>query len=294
MRKAIIDLGTNTFNLLIGELSGKDLHIVHSEKIPVMLGMGGINEGRIAEDAFARAMNALKVFKEKSDLFDVSSIKGIATSAVRSAANGYELVERSFKEIGIEIIVIDGLAEADLIRKGVALSMSISKPSVIMDIGGGSTEFIHLDSDKVIGMESLNIGVSRIYQMLGKPENFNTDSINKIIEFLEIQSKGKLDYQADVLIGASGTFETFYEMIGSKRFVSEGSAIKLDLIKLDEVIDWSIKSSLDARNEHPWIVEMRKRMLPIGAIKVRWIMEKLNVKEVWISPYSLKEGAFVS
>lgn len=294
MRKAIIDLGTNTFNLLIGELDGDDLTILHSEKIPVMLGMGGINEGRIADDAFERAMSALSIFKKKADSFDVESIKGVATSAVRSAANGHELVSRSLNEIGIEIVVIDGLAEADLIRKGVSLTMPISKPSVIMDIGGGSTEFIHLDHSQVIDMESLNIGVSRIYQMLGKPENFSEACIKKIIDFLEIQSTGKFGYEADVLIGASGTFETFYEMLSEEHFVSNGKAIQLDSEKLDEVINWSITASLDERNAHPWIVEMRKRMLPIGAVKVKWIMEKLNVKEVWISPYSLKEGAFVS
>lgn len=294
MRKAIIDLGTNTFNLLIGELSAGQLTIIHSEKIPVMLGMGGINEGKIAQDAFQRAMEALRIFKAKADEYEVASIKGIATSAVRSAANGYELVESAKKEIGLDINVIDGLAEAELIRRGVSLTMDITRPSVIMDIGGGSTEFIHLDHREVIDVASLNIGVSRIYQMLGKPDNYSAEDIFKIQEFIDIQSTGKFNYEAEVLIGASGTFETFYEMIACKDFVSQGEAIQLDRAKLDEVIEWSITASLDERNDHPWIVEMRKRMLPIGAVKIKWILEKLKIKEVWLSPYSLKEGAFIS
>ena len=294
MRKAIIDLGTNTFNLLIGDISEAGLDIVHSQKIPVMLGMGGINEGRIAPDAYQRAMDALTVFKLEALSFKVDLIKGIATSAVRGASNGQQLVDEVFTTLGFQIDIVDGKREAELIFKGVQLTKDIHEDAVIMDIGGGSTEFIHVSSSSVLEMTSLNIGVSRIYQNLNKPENYTAEEKSSILAFLEKEASTELNYNSNVLIGASGTFETFYEMIYEKNFVSDGKAVQLDWDKFIEVLNWSVHASLEDRNDHPWIVEMRKRMLPIGALKVKWIIERLGIREVWLSPYSLKEGAFIS
>src|SRR5690606_9906849 len=92
IRKAVIDLGTNTFNLLIAEIGGNQLNYIYSEKVPVLLGMGGINEGFIAEDAMERAKLALTQFKLKCEEKNVELIQGIGTSALRGAKNANELV----------------------------------------------------------------------------------------------------------------------------------------------------------------------------------------------------------
>jgi exopolyphosphatase/guanosine-5'-triphosphate,3'-diphosphate pyrophosphatase len=294
MRKAIIDLGTNTFNLLIGELIDDELKIIHSEKIPVMLGMGGINEGKIAPDAYQRGLAALTAFKQKAQTFEVDHIKGIATSAVRSATNGKEFIAQTKSDTGIDIVLVDGMAEAELIYKGVSLTTDIDDDVVIMDIGGGSTEFIHVVKGEIAHIDSLNIGVSRLFQMLDKPEDYSELDFDRVLDFIEDQSEGHFNYKCKRLIGASGTFETFYEMINQKKYVCEGKAMELNWGELQDTLDWSMEANFSDRQKHPWIIDMRKGMLPIGAFKVKWIIQKLGIEEAWLSPYSLKEGAFIS
>lgn len=294
MRKAVVDLGTNTFNLLIGELTGDGLKIIFSTKIPVMLGMGGINEGKISADAYLRALDAMEEFKFIAQNHDTTDIRGIATSAVRSATNGQDLVDEVYEKLGIPIQVISGPEEADLICKGVKLTKEIDDSTVIMDIGGGSTEFIYLMPNGNQKLVSLNIGVSRVFQKLGKPKDFKESDLSYMSQFFDEEAKDSFDFSANVLVGASGTFETFWEMINKRRFESDGKSHLLPWEEFNHLLDWAIHSTYDERHNHPWIVDMRKGMLPIGALKIKWIIEKLGVKEVWLSPYSLKEGAFVS
>ena len=100
MRKAVIDLGTNTFNLLIAEVDGNRFNTIISTKIGVALGMGGILEHRISPEAFDRGMSALKEFKELCDEHEVKTIIAIGTSALRDASNGQEFRSRALDEIG--------------------------------------------------------------------------------------------------------------------------------------------------------------------------------------------------
>lgn len=291
MIKAVIDLGTNTFNLLIADSSIKEFKTLHVGKDAVMLGMGGINEGRIAEDAMKRAITTLRRFKTKCDEFSAEKIIAIGTSALRSAENASVLIEKVKKELGIEIQIIDGEQEARFIYQGTKFGYDFSVPSVIMDIGGGSTEYIAATTEGIERLTSLNIGVSRVFQFLGKPKQFDSNSQSKVISFFE---KNEDDFfrktNMETLVGASGSFETFYEMMYKEKFVGN-RADKLELNALQDVLSWTINSTLEERLENEWIVPIRKEMLPIAALKIRWTIEKLGIKSVYVSPFSLKEGA---
>jgi len=185
MRKAVIDLGTNTFNLLIGEINNDRLVVIWCEKEPVLLGMGGINEGRIAPDAYVRAMSTLMRFKEKCELYEVTQLLGFGTSALREASNGMQLISEAKERFGISIEIISGDEEAELIYEGVKWLYDFSDPAIIMDIGGGSTEFIIASADGVKNSASFNIGVSRIYQNLGNVEEYTSQNFETIHNYLE-------------------------------------------------------------------------------------------------------------
>lgn len=298
MKKAIIDLGTNTFNLLIGTLDESGLNVAFACKEPVLLGMGGINQGVIAPDAMQRALETLKRYKDICDHHRVSSILGIGTSAMRACANGNELVEAAKAKFGIEIRIISGDEEAHYIYEGVSILHTFDQPGLIMDIGGGSTEFIHANDSGILDSRSFEIGVSRVYQMLGNPELFTSEIQSKMNQFFEAETNGFFDaLKCNLLIGASGSFETFYEMIHSAPFPNEdldkNQMVDLPLSALREVIDWSLQSTLEERMANDWIVPLRKKMLPIAAYAILWVLQKTEVNEVIISPYSLKEGAFL-
>lgn len=293
MRKAVIDLGTNTFNLLIGEIKNGKLSVLHTEKEAVLLGMGGINEGCISPEAIKRAFDTLNRFKERAKEYQVSSIKGFGTSAIRAASNGRQFVDDVRRNLGIEIGIISGEGEAKLIYQGVKLTHTLTENTIIMDIGGGSTEFVLANKDGFQQMSSLDIGVSRVFQKLDQPENYSVAQINSILSFFNEKKDAFFNkVKANVLIGASGSFETFYEMIYNQKIDSE-IASKIELSKLLETLNWVISSTLDERMNNKWIVPLRKRMLPIAALKVKWTIEELGIKDVFVSPYSLKEGAFI-
>ena len=295
MIRAVIDLGTNTFNLAIAQVSQQKLMLVHSEKEGVALGMGGINDSYITEDAIQRALSCLSRFVGVCDAYKVSGIKAIGTSAIRDAQNSNDFVNRVFLATGISIEVIDGPTEAAYIYKGIAFSYTFYTPGLIMDIGGGSTELILADNLGIKKLISLDIGVSRIYQSYSFQDPLSKKDIVNIEDFLNQRDQNFFsNIKVESFIGASGSFETFYELIHEKEFPSPYESFEVNLNDFLEVLDRVISSSLKERNENPHIIEIRKKMAPIAAVKVRWVLSKINPKRIVVSPCSLKEGVLLS
>jgi exopolyphosphatase/guanosine-5'-triphosphate,3'-diphosphate pyrophosphatase len=294
--KALIDLGTNTFNLMIADIAlDGQIRIQHSEKEGVALGMGGIHEKRITADAIERAVACLGRYVFTCHERGVTDIRAIGTSAIRDAENRSELINRVQEELGLHIEVISGIAEAQLIYRGVHQTMDFEESGVIMDIGGGSTEFILADEDGVIDMDSFNVGVSRIYELFQFSDPMSTEDILSLENYLESACGTFLrSLNSHTLIGASGSFETFFELMHERAFTSEGRAHEVQYEHFMEMLERTISSSQSERDENPHIIAIRKRMAPLAAIKTRWVMRQLKAKRIFISPYSLKEGAMMS
>lgn len=292
MKTAVVDLGSNTFNLLIANVLENSFEVLHSEKEGVSIGMGGINKRIIAPEAFQRGVDCLKRFKEKCDEFGVEKINAFGTSAIRDAENASDFITAVQNETSILIRVITGDIEAELIYKGITWSYDFQLPAMIMDIGGGSTEFIFADKNGIIEKVSLDIGILRIFQFFTFSDPLSKEDIQKVKEWLDEKSgnffKGK---KQEVLIGASGTFETFYEMIYQKEYTEKIRAEEVSLESLLKVTKDILNSTEKERDTNEMIIPIRKKMAPIAAIKVQWIIEKLGIKRVFISPCSLKEGA---
>ncbi|MBK8339549.1 MAG: hypothetical protein IPK99_05875 [Flavobacteriales bacterium] len=144
VRVAVLDLGTNTFNLLVAERDTDGaLRVLHSEEIPVFLGKGGIEKGVIAEDAFARGLEALAKHMATARSLGADHIEGIGTSALRNATNTGKFVRAAHDRSGVRIRVITGDEEAELILEGARQALHFgNRPVLVMDIGGGSIEFI--------------------------------------------------------------------------------------------------------------------------------------------------------
>ena len=292
MRTAVIDLGTNTVNLLIADLNTNTFTIIHSEKVGVSLGMGGINKNIISTDAFERGLVALRHFNFVCIHYRVDVINAFGTSALRGASNSIDFINQIKEELGIQVTIISGEKEADLIYKGVLWSYDFAVPGVIMDIGGGSTEFIFASKDGVSDLVSLNIGVSRMYQELNLSDPLTELDVQMIYDWLEIKANGFFEGKSqDLLIGASGSFETFYELIYNQPFPDKLKCIEVPMNELNSIIDWIINSTLEERNKNEFIIPIRKKMAPIAAVKTKWVIEKLGIKRTIISRCSLKEGA---
>lgn len=292
MRKAVIDLGTNTFNLLIADVSENDFRVIHNSKEGVALGMGGINERTIAPEAMKRAFTAFEHFVDICASYQAKDIQAFGTSAVRDADNSNVLLSEVKERFNITIEIIDGLREAQLIYDGVSWSCDFHEPSLIMDIGGGSTEFIRGHLGDPLQFCSLDIGVSRAFQLFDLSDPMTPEDQRRLLDWFE-QSAGELNQfdACSVLVGASGSFETFYEMVHQASFPQGSQPIRLERKELDEILEWMIRSTFEEREKHAYIIPIRRRMAPIAALKTKWILEKFAIQTVVISPFSLKEGA---
>tara|TARA_B100001057_G_scaffold31873_1_gene28981 strand:- start:987 stop:1883 length:897 start_codon:yes stop_codon:yes gene_type:complete len=288
---AVIDIGTNTFNLLIANRSKNGLTIIESHKVAVSLGMGGINDGVLADDAIQRALDAFEKFRGILLNYPMVQPILIATSAVRDAKNASEFTAAVFDRFAWKVTVVSGMKEAELIYKGVGLCYDFKEHTLIMDIGGGSTEFIEANNEGICSGVSLNIGVSRLYQGFSVNDPFTAKDVQQIESFLDERS---MDFFSDksipALIGSSGTFETFYELMYQKPFPKSNKIVELGLESFTKMLDELIYSSLEERNKNEFIIPIRKKMAPFAAVKTRWVLRQIKPKRILISPFSLKEG----
>lgn len=291
MITAVIDLGTNTFNLIIAKVFENHFESLYTDKEGVSIGMGGIHKNEIAPEAFERSLACLSRFKAKCNEYKVDNIVAIGTSMLRNAINANDFILETAIHTGIDIQVIDGNREAELIYDGVLWSYDFSEDAVIMDIGGGSTEFIFANKDGIKEKVSFEIGVLRMFQELKLSDPLNEADIETIKSWLNEKSKGYFDDKNEsILIGASGTFETFFELIYDKPFVESTEAIEINMEDLKRVLYQLIYSTSEERESNERIIPIRKLMAPITAVKVQWILEKFNTQRVLISSFSLKEG----
>ena len=183
------------------------------------------------------------------------------------------------------------MEEAELIYKGVSWSYQFERTSLIMDIGGGSSEFIRIETGKELEFLSANIGVSRAIQLFKLEDPLSKENQMELIDWFEENSKELKHFSScEVLVGASGSFETFYEMVHEEEFPSTLENIRLSREELMTTLNWIIESTFVQRENHPFIIPIRRRMAPIAALKTKWIIEKFEIEEIVISPCSLKEG----
>lgn len=291
MTGAVIDLGTNTFNLLIFKKQGLQNTIIFNHKEGVALGMGGINNNTITPDAFERGIQTLENFKFICEKHGVETVRAIGTSALRGAENKDDFIEAVFDMTGIPVRIIDGDTEAELIYQGIKTAHHFEADSIILDIGGGSSEFIFANNEDVIKSKSFDIGVSRIYQQFEFSDPLNNHDIDEIINYLETKTKGFFEgINTHILVGASGSFETFYELIENIDFPNNQQSQEISTEKLRLCLDHLIASSLNERKQNDRIIPIRKIMAPIAAVKVMWLMDKLDINTIYVSPNSMKEG----
>lgn len=294
---AIIDLGTNTFHLLIVEIDKGQEKIIHKEKIAVKLGEGGISEGTISKSAQERALKTMLYFKDKINEEKVENIFASATSAMRNAANGKEVIDRIYDATGISIQLISGMDEAKYIHMGVKKALKIGPdPALIMDIGGGSVEFIICNQTEVFWMQSFEIGAQRLLDKFHKHDPILPKDIEKLDDFLRrelAELKVKMDiYQPHHLIGSSGTFDTLIDINYQEKEIAKPDEVSfsLSLEDFDQIFNEIIHKTRDERMAIPGMIEMRVDMIVVAVCLIQFLIENNDFIDIKVSTYALKEG----
>jgi exopolyphosphatase / guanosine-5'-triphosphate,3'-diphosphate pyrophosphatase len=299
-RYAILDLGTNTFHLLIFsvEKNGQWRKLLH-RRITVKLGQGGIHNNEIADAPFRRGIAALKKFREYMDEYGVSKVKAFGTAALRNASNGPKFIRDAKKLYRIPIELISGDAEAQLILKGVSQAVPMTRENVlIMDIGGGSVEFIIANDSKIHYKQSFKLGAALLLEQFRPSDPITSKQTAKLKAHFETVltplMKAIAVHHPVMLIGSAGSFETFASMIRNL-FPEAGShygkkSHPILLKHFNQLHRNLIRSTRQERKQMPGLIKMRVDMIVMASMLLKFVLDKSNIKEMKMSAYSLKEG----
>ena len=211
---AAIDIGSNAIRLLVSNVIITKAPAPQFKKsalvrVPIRLGADSFVEGTISEKNTDRMMNAIKAFKLLMNVHGVESYKACATSAMREASNGLEIIEKIYQKTGVKINIISGKEEAEIISStDLHELISGDKSYLYVDVGGGSTEFTIFSKGKIIISKSFKIGTVRI---LNNKKEENKDAFKKIENWIKDNTKG---YRKISLIGSGGNINKLFKMSG--------------------------------------------------------------------------------
>jgi exopolyphosphatase/guanosine-5'-triphosphate,3'-diphosphate pyrophosphatase len=304
MKVAIIDLGTNTFNLLVAKVEATgEYRMLYQDKIGVKLGKGGINTKQITPEAFQRGIDAIEKHLQTIDEFKVDKIKATATSGIRSTQNGKEFIETLRSQFQLNVEVIDGNREAELIFTGVKQVFPFhNKPSLILDIGGGSNEFILANNEGILWKKSYNLGIARLLDRFSPSDPMTRDEVKAVNAYLDqaltdftpIMEKHK----PQELVGCSGTFDTFRALweAAHPNTVSQQHKPLFQFPEqaFAELYNRLIVSSAQERLQMKGMEAIRVEMIVLAAIFVKFTMDKYGLKQLFQSDYAIKEGVLKS
>lgn len=302
MRSAIIDLGTNTFNLLVYEHGAEGLHIVHSAELPVFLGKGGIEQGLISDEAFERGMEALRRHKQAAESLGAQRFTGIGTSMLRHARNSDRFVQRAKDELGVPISIIPGDQEAELILAGARQAVPFgTQPALVMDIGGGSIEFILATDKALMWKRSFELGVTRLRERIPITDPITVDEEARIAQHLDDRLEplyAVIERQEPhLLIGSAGSFDSLARIIATERgesFEEEALGLRFSSLEFDALKDRLLRMPRSARLLVPGLPEHRVDTLPYALIAIDRVLLAGGIRELAWSRYALKEGAAVA
>jgi exopolyphosphatase / guanosine-5'-triphosphate,3'-diphosphate pyrophosphatase len=221
MRIAILDLGTNTFNLLVSEASlDHKLSVIHTAKEAVKLGKGGIHKGIITDEAMARGIKAIENHLQNLKKYKPEKIYAFGTSAIRDARNSKDFIRRVQDRFDIFVHIIPGDREADFIYKGVRQTLEMSQdPVMILDIGGGSNEFIIANNKKSSGRTVSTWEWPECSRCTLRQIQSHKKKSYELEKYFEAELESLFPAVKNIIlpsmIGASGTFETFYSLLMS-------------------------------------------------------------------------------
>jgi exopolyphosphatase/guanosine-5'-triphosphate,3'-diphosphate pyrophosphatase len=304
MRIASIDIGTNTFRILVGEIENGDLKRLYMDRVITRLGGGFTREGKvITQDAAERGLSILGRFGEVLESYRVDKIRAVATSVVRESINGPQFVKVVKEETGIEVEVISGEEEARLTVAGVLKSVSVNSDyCVIFDVGGGSTEYILVKKDMVLGLVSTNLGVVHLTENFLKSDIPSDSDVDILSQEIGGVLSSELSWMPAVssgcltLVGTAGTPTTLAAIeLGLENYdpnLVNGFTLKRDTVLniLKVLIQIPSRQRLQIRG----LEKGREDVIIAGALIVIKTMERFSKDRILVSDGGLLEGVAYS
>ncbi len=284
---AAIDLGSNSFHMLVARITEDKVEIVDREKQMVQIARGLQPDGSLDEGSQERAINCLHKFSERLRDIPSSQIRAVGTKTLRAASNSSRFLNAAEQVLGVKIQIVSGYEEARLVYSGLANTISKSEQRLVVDIGGGSTEFIVGNGLKPLQLESLPLGCvaySEKYILHNggvTRKNMRNVYYAACAEIEDIR-KNTLRAGWDIAYGTSGTMKAVGDLLLD---LDGGAVITRDSLNnlIERVID-------DGAIESSSIPKLRRDVLPAGLAILQAIFDQLKLETLHVADATLKEG----
>lgn len=278
---AAIDIGSNAARLLIGEMAEENGHVfvkkISYTRLPLRLGEEVFENGKISSKKADDFLKTMKAFVLIADIFNVEKIRACATSAMRDAENGNEIISLIKEETGIQIEIISGDEEAKLIFGTFSLlDISRSKPYLVIDVGGGSTEINVFEHGERVAAKSFDIGTVRMLK--GKVDQEDWDAIKEWISInVEL-------HDPHAVYATGGNINKIHKLLG----VREKKPVKLsEMRKLySDLSELSVNQRMDQYQLKPDRADVIVPALEIFT----FCMHELNCSELYVPKIGLSDG----
>jgi len=304
---AAIDLGTNTFRLLIATIAFDrekrtySIKELHSERSITRLGDGLSRNRLLKRDAVERSLSVLARFSSIITRYDVCKTRAVATSALREARNSRDFLTKAKAAYGLAIRIISGKEEAQITASGMLLDLNIPETALMIDIGGGSTEIIFAVNGSPQIVKSLNLGVVYLagkYMKKDPPSSDDLDQMDAEISSVIAHDANPFIrrlQKSSVLVGTAGTVTTLAAIAGRLK-TFEHKKIHGQTMKRETVnriySDISHISSQERAKFIPFEPSRLDIIVPGTRILLK-LMDTFGFREITVSNYGLREGILV-
>jgi len=311
---AAIDIGTNTFRLLIAKIHGNPVKInrdtspgevslplireLRSERIITRLGEGITANGMISDSSMKKGLDALKTFSRIIAEYNVTNTSAVATSALRKARNSKDFISKARLLTCLDIRTISGNDEARLTASGIMLDIDVPDEAILIDIGGGSTELIYAKNGVPVHTQSLEMGVVYLaakYMTDDPPSPDMIKEMEREITCVIASGTGAFDRMADkrvCLIGTAGTITALAAM--SLKLTSfDHDKIHRARISSETVSDIFSRIALISSSKRSQYLPFEPDRLDIivpGTLILLKLMGRFHSDEIIVSNHGLREG----
>ena len=296
--RAAIDIGSNTIHVVVARCKPDDLDIVEDEVELVRIGESVNASGEISPEKRDAAIATLRQYKELAQQHDAEEVLVVATEAIRKASNSAEFLENVQRENGLQVQLINGDVEAVLTFYG-ATYEQLKEPGApaqlsVMDLGGGSTELVMSQNMHISWRTSVPIGSGWLHDRYLSSNPPTADDLDTAQTFLRTYLQGmRIKQQPASLIVTGGSANSLL-FLAQKAFRLDKSSSRLtydDLAHCEGLLEALPAEEISQRYEQPL---GRARILPAGALIIREVMSRLNLREITVSPHGIREGVLLA
>lgn len=292
MLRAAIDLGTNTFHLIIAEVEQHRIIKIH-KRISRVVRLAKDGFAPISEESIQRALLCLHDFAEIITQYEVEEVEVVGTEALRTASNQADILERIRHSTGFKVRLITGEQEA--LYNYIGCLEAIPKTNdnfLIMDIGGGSVEFIIANQVEILHLESVRIGVQHLFAQFRPSDPITPEEIKAIGTYLNLQLtdlRQAIDkFHPAYLVGVSGSFEIVADLTNSGFFDDRYAIIQLEAF--NHCYDHMIYTTLDQRINSGKVTPDKAELLITGLVLMRYVVNMFTPTQILVSNYAVREG----